>query len=226
MTTTGDGGGRDIPTLRRPRSALRVLAAAVLVVALVAAAFLGGAIVSAAFGFFGGLRTTTTTDVRPQPSVVLAVREMARLETTTFHIERVIDLKEQQSRFWGFLETKDAILLVAAADIRAGVDLAKLADEDVRADPATRTVKITLPPPEILTTTLDNERTYVHARDTDLLAIRKEDLESRARQEAEASLRDAALDAGILDRARTGAEKAVEALLRSFGYERVEIRWR
>lgn len=209
------------------RSTLRTLAGAVLVVVLFGAAFLGGAMVSAAWGVFDAFRgVQETTTVRPQPGVVLAVRELSRLETATYHMERVIDLSEEQSRFWGFLKTKDAILLVAAADVTAGVDLSKLRDDDVRADPATRTVKVTLPPPEILTTTLDNERTYVHTRDTDVLAVRKEDLESRARQEAEASLRDAALDAGILDRARAGAERAVRALLQSSGYDDVEIRWR
>lgn len=213
-------------TPRRP-SVLRTLAVAVLVIVLLGAAFLGGAVVSAAWGVFDAFRgVEETTSVRPQPGVVLAVRELSRLETTTYHIERVIDLSEEQSRFWGFLKTKDAILLVAAADVSAGVDLSKLRDDDVRADPGSRTVRLTLPPPEILTTDLDNERTYVHTRDTDVLAVRKEDLESRARQEAEASLRDAALDAGILDRARTGAERSVEALLRSFGYETIEIRWR
>lgn len=215
------------PPAEKPRSVLRVLLGAVLVVILLGASFFGGALVSAAWGVFDAFRDVKeTTTVRPQPGVVLAVREMSRLETTTYHMERVIDLSEEQERFFGMVKTKDAILLVAAADISAGVDLSKLAEGDVRADPDTRTVKLTLPPPEILTTVLDNERTYVHTRDTDVLAVRKDDLESRARQEAEASLRDAALDAGILDRARAGAERAIEALLRSAGYETIEIRWR
>jgi hypothetical protein len=226
MTTPDESPTTAAPPARRP-SVLRTLLGAVLVVILLGAAFFGGALVSAAWGVFDAFRATQeTTTVRPQPGVVLAVRELSRLETATYHMERVIDLTEEQSRFWGFLETKDAILLVAAADITAGVDLSKLQDDDVRVDADNRTVKLTLPPPEILTTTLDAERTYVHTRDTDLLAIRKEDLESRARKEAKASLQDAALDAGILDRAKKGAEKAVETLLRSFGYETIEIRWR
>ncbi len=210
-----------------PRSVLRTLLGALLIVILLAAAFFGGALVTAAWGVFDAFRDVgETTTVRARPGVVLAIRELSRLETTTFHMERVIDLSEEQQRFWGLLETKDNILLVAAANVTAGVDLSKLREEDVRADPAARTVELTLPSPEVLNTTLDNARTYVHTRDTDVLAVRKDDLESRARQEAEASLRDAALDAGLLDRARTGAERAIEALLRSAGYETIEIRWR
>jgi len=227
---TNDAPDASPPTPGSPTSRptwVRGLLIALLVAVLAGVAFFGGAVVSAGFGLFGALREShEETTVRPQPSVVTAVRDLSRLETTSFHIERVIDLSEKQSRFWGWVESKDAILLVAAADITAGVDLSKLRDEDVRADPVQRTVKLTLPPPEILTTDLDNERTYVHTRNTDVLAVRKEDLESRARQEAEASLRDAALDGGILDRAKVSAEKSIEALLRSFGYEEVEIRWR
>ncbi len=206
---------------------VRGLLITLLVAVLAGVAFFGGAVVSAGFGLFGALRESNeTTTIRAQPSVVTAVRELSRLETTSFHIERVIDLSEEQSRFWGWVKSNDAILLVAAADITAGVDLSKLREDDVRADPATRTIRMTLPPPEILTTDLDNERTYVHTRNTDVLAKRKEGLESRARQEAEASLRDAALDGGILERAKSSAERSIEALLRSFGYETVKIRWR
>jgi Arc/MetJ family transcription regulator len=214
------------PNASRPGSVLRLVATLLLLIVLLGAAFYLGVVASAASGFFGGLRTTETTSVRPQPAVVIAVREMSRLETTNFHIERVIDLTEEQSRLWGYLNSKDKILLVAAADVRAGVDLGNLRPEDVRADAAGKSISVTLPAPEILSTTLDNERTYVHSRSTDLLATRKEDLETRARQEAEATLRKAALDAGILDRARDGAQKAVEALLRSCGYETIAISWR
>lgn len=225
-TDTGPPDATAGGTPRGP-SLLRGLAITVLVVVLLFLAFVGGGVVSATLGMFDQLREAETrTEVRPQPSVVVAVRELARLETTTFHIQRVIDLSEEQSRLWGVVKQKDSILLVAAADISAGVDLAKLRDDDVRVSDEGRTVRLTLPPPEVLSTVLDSERTYVHSRSTDVLAVRREDLETRARAEAEATLRDAALDAGLLDRAKSGAERSLQTLLRSLGYETVEIRWR
>ena len=221
-------GPSPVPALRTPRSWVRGLAIAVLVAVLLGAAFLGGALVSGAWGLFDLLRTAnqTTTVTRPMPSVVVAVRDLARLETTTFHIERVIDRTDEQPLLGGLLRRKDAILLVAAADVTAGVDLGRLEDGDVVADGAARTVRITLPEPEILSTVLDGERTYVHTRSTDLLARRSEKLEAEARREAEQTLRQAALDAGVLDRARAGAERSLRGLLRSMGYETIEIRWR
>lgn len=70
---------------------------------------------------------------------------------------------------------------------------------------------------------LDSKRTYVHARTTGLLARRDETLEGRARQEAERQAAQAAIDAGLLDRAGNNASKAVEALARSLGYQTVEV---
>lgn len=163
--------------------------------------------------------------LRPTPSVIVAVRDLARLETAEMHVERVIDLTDRQERLFGLVDVEDAILLVAAADVVAGVDLGGLRESDVQVDAARRRVVLTLPSPEVLSTRLDSEHTYVHTRRTDVLARRREDLETRARQEAERTMQQAALDAGLLTRARTNAARTVEALVRSLGYERVTVQW-
>lgn len=163
--------------------------------------------------------------VRPTPSVIVAVRDLARLETAEMRVERVIDLSDRQERVFGLVKVQDAILLVAAADVVAGVDLGELRDEDVVVEPGGRRVRFTLPQPRVLSARLDTDHTYVHTRQTDTLARRREDLETRARQEAERSMEAAALEAGILERARTNAGRTVEALARSLGYERVVIEW-
>ena len=166
-----------------------------------------------------------TVVVRPTADVVVAMRDLARLESAEFHMERVIDLRDQQSRLFGMVQAEDAILMVAAGDVIAGVDLTEMRDGDVVIDPEARTATITLPPPRVLSTRLDNERTFVHTRSTDALARRREDLETRARQEAERTIGQSAVEAGILDRARRNTERTVETLVRSLGYERVVIRW-
>ncbi len=42
--------------------------------------------------------------VRPTPSVITAVRDLARLETAEVHVEKVVDLTDRQSRFFGLIE--------------------------------------------------------------------------------------------------------------------------
>jgi hypothetical protein len=75
----------------------------------------------------------------------------------------------------------------------------------------------------VFSTRLDTDRTYVHSRETDLLARRNEQLESKARSKAERRLRQAALEAGLLDRARRNARRTVTALARSMGHEKVRV---
>jgi len=170
--------------------------------------------------------SSSVTIVRPTPNVLVAVKDLARLESASFHMERVIDLSDKQSHLFGLVQSEDAILLVAVADVSAGVDLQQLQAADIVAEPAAKRVTITLPAPEVFHAELDNAKTYVHARHTGALAARKENLETRARQEAERSLIEAALQAGILNRAAQNAQRAVEGLVRGLGYSEVEVKVR
>ncbi len=167
--------------------------------------------------------TSSVTLVRPTPDVLVAVRDLARLESAAFHMERVIDLTDKQSKLWGMITTEDAILLVAVAEVTAGVDLQKLTAADVVVDPARRTARIELPAPEVLHAALDNDKTYVHSRKTGTLADRHENLESRARKEAEHTLVESARQAGLLSRAGENARRTVEVLVHSLGYDKVEV---
>jgi hypothetical protein len=169
--------------------------------------------------------TSSRVDLRASPAVITAIHEVARLEATEFHVEKVVEISNEQSRLWGLITAKDALLLVAAGDVVAGVDLAKVRDEDIRIDAPSRTIHVRLPAPQIVVSTLDERATHVYARSTDMLAERNEALEGDARRAAEEQMRKAALDAGILDRARRSADRTLRALLRSLGYEEIELDW-
>lgn len=210
------------PLVARPASS-RGGNAGLVIIALVAVTLALG------LGVGGGLllaptpAPAVTTVVESGPPVVVAVRDLARLESAEFRMERVIDLRDKKERFMGLVETEDGILLVAAARVSAGVDLRELDDDDIDVDRERRAVTVRLPEPEIFEASLDNERTYVHSRDTDLLAERVDNLETRARQAAEKSLREAALEAGILDLAKANAERTIRSLLKSLGFETITI---
>jgi hypothetical protein len=82
-----------------------------------------------------------------------------------------------------------------------------------------------LPAASILSSTLDERATHVYSRTTDVLAERNEQLEGEARRVAEEQMRRAAIDGGILDRARASADRTLRALTRSLGYDHAEIDW-
>ena len=167
--------------------------------------------------------SSSVSVLRPTPDVVTAVRALARLETTAFHMERVIDLKDQQSRLFGLVSGEDAILLVAVADVTAGVDLGQVGHADVELSPDRKRVRIQLPRAVVLQTVLDSEHTYVHTRRTDLLARRNDTLETNARKEAERTLTQAALSAGILDKADDQARRVIRELVTALGFSEVEV---
>jgi uncharacterized protein DUF4230 len=170
----------------------------------------------------GPLRDGGTT-LRSPPTVVTAVRDLARLESVEYHVERVIDLRDQQSLLFGLIQTQDAILFIAVGQVTAGVDLSELAEGDVVVDRARGIASVTLPEARVLSTRLDNDNSWVYSRTTDALAQRKEDLETKARQAAERTLEENAVASGILDRARKNAEQTVAALVRSLGYTTVTV---
>lgn len=164
-----------------------------------------------------------TTVERPAPSVLVAVQALARLQSVSFHMERIVDITRQEQALWGLVQAEDNILLVAVGEVTAGVDLGKLAPSDFTLDEATKTVRIALPPPEVFSSALDNERTYVHSRRTDALSKRDLQLETEARRRAERAIHDSALAAGILAQAQTNAATTVRSLASSFGYSMVLI---
>lgn len=160
------------------------------------------------------------------PAIITHVRELSRLEGVSFHVERVVDLKEEQRMLFGLVAADDAILLVASGDVVAGVDLGQLQPADVSVTSEGRSVTLRLPRAEVFSARLDNARTYVHSRKTDLLAERRESLETQARQAAEQTLRAAAEDAGILRRAEDSVARTVSSLVRALGFENVRVEFR
>jgi len=80
---------------------------------------------------------------------------------------------------------------------------------------------VRLPASEIFVATLDNEKSYVYDRELGLLTHGDEDLETKARQVAEAEILRSAIEDGILDRAYDNAETYLESLLKNLGYQEI-----
>jgi hypothetical protein len=160
------------------------------------------------------------------PTIVRDLQALARLETTSLHVEKVIDVTDHQQRLDGLVDAEDSILFVATGEVILGVDLAKREEGDARFDEAKKTAYVTLPQPEILSTRFDEAHSYVHSRSTDLLAKRNEALEGVARREAVSAFEKAARESTAMDRAREQAEKEIRALGKAWGATLVVVRWK
>jgi hypothetical protein len=113
------------------------------------------------------------------------------------------------------------VLLVAHGVVKAGVDLQRLQPEDVQV--SGQSVRITLPPAQILDSYLDENKTQIIERSTGLLRTFDKNLETVARQHAVMDIRRAAREEGILREANERARIQLSALLLRLGFEHVEF---
>ncbi|HEX7555572.1 MAG TPA: DUF4230 domain-containing protein [Leptolinea sp.] len=159
-----------------------------------------------------------TPTIIPDPvSIIHEIRSLARLETIQYSVEKVITADSGQEELKALFG--DKLLFVAHGEVIAGIDLEKIALEDVKLDG--KAIKIKLPPAEVLITRLDNEKSYVYDRQTGLLVRQNMELETKARQTAEQEIYKTAVEDGILKQAQTNAENYLDRLIRSMGYEEV-----
>lgn len=162
-----------------------------------------------------GTRVDTST-----PAVVEKIRQLSRLETVDYSIDKIVEGSRQNPYLPNFL-VGDKLLLVAHGDVVAGVDLSQLQAADVAVDGSH--VKVRLPQAQVLSTRLDNAHTRVYSRITGLLVEADPNLESEVRLAAEDQFTQAALADGVLEKARQNAQASVSALLRGLGFQSVDV---
>lgn len=175
-----------------------------------------------AFPSFSLPNTTPTIDTS-QPSLILQVQALSRLETQRYVVEKVI-----RAEIPGLLPlpfSGDKLLFVGHGEAVAGVDLGKVRPEDITVTVVsdTRQVTMRLPAPELFYTRLDNDKSYIYDRETGLFNKSDPSLETKVRQEAERQIQEAALEEGILQQAQDNADKTLRTLVSSLGYTQITI---
>jgi hypothetical protein len=154
-------------------------------------------------------------------AVVTHIRSLNRLETASMRITHVASMK-QGYQYVPDMLGGDELTLLAAGDVIAGLDLAKLDERNVTREPDGGVV-IHLPAPEILVTRLDNAATRVINRKTGMLRHEDPELESRLRVHVEDMIRREAVRQGILGLAQNNGERVLAELLHTLGFRRVRF---
>ncbi len=168
--------------------------------------------------FLHGGRTQLNVD---QPTVVRQIRQLQRLETVSYTMDKIISGEHANEYLPKFL-VGDRLLLVVHGEVVGGINLAELQPGDVLVQK--QKVSIHLPAAEIFSTRIDNARTKVYSRDTGLFSSPDPNLESEVREEAERQLQQAALQDGILKTAADNARSTISGMLQGFGFQEIEIR--
>ena len=161
-------------------------------------------------------RTTTG------PVVVEGVRGLYQLATVRW-TESVPVTRQSGGDVLDRLFSGEEVLVIATGEVEAGVDLSEIGKDDVRVEGDTVTMR--LPEPEILSSSLDEEKTRVYDRDFSPLNVRPDDdLVEEARARAIEKVEETALENGILQTAEANAEDSIRAFVTTLGFEEVRFK--
>lgn len=163
-----------------------------------------------------------TPTINRSALVIQEMRQLSRIETTSYSVQTVIEAGIEGNVFEELL-FGDRILLIAHGTIIAGMDLETLHTDDVVVSEDGQQVRIQAPPPQIFNVFLDNEKTRVYDRQQGWLASTDKDLETQARQRAEQEILLAACEGGIMQRATADGRRTLEQLLQMLNFERVDV---
>ncbi len=150
----------------------------------------------------------TPTIYPSEVTVIEQVQLLGRLETVSYHIEKVVTAESGQGPLDFLLG--DKLLLIARGTVIAGVDLNQVGPGDVLIT-GDGTVYFRLPKAAVFMATLDNQRTEVYDRRTGLVGMNPQ-LETAARQQAELLIREAAEEYGVLEKADENARQVMRSL--------------
>jgi Protein of unknown function (DUF4230) len=166
------------------------------------------------------LVTTATISHNKDVAVVKQIRTLNRWETVSYQVEQIIDNGTSGNVFQQLL-FGDRILLIAHGSVTAGFDLANLSEKSVHIQG--KSIEISLPDPEILSTSLDESQTRVYDRQKGLLVPTNDNLESEARLSAINKIHQAACTDGVLQTASDNAQKQLTTMLQSLGFVTITI---
>ncbi len=156
----------------------------------------------------------------PQPKVevrsvvIQQIRNASELTTAVFTMEAVIPT-QQDAAVGGFVVGTTRLLYIAYGEVRAGVDLSALTPDSVEV--VGETLRLRLPPPKILDSKIDVNRSNVYDYNRGLLGLGPDvapNLQSLAQKEALKKVKDAACTNGILLRANDRAKLTVTQLIK------------
>lgn len=170
------------------------------------------------------LKEPTPTVWLTAPAVVHEIRALSQFTTVSYTVEKVVTAENAQTGVWDLLGFDEQLLFVAHGIVHAGVDLSKLTEQDVVIEDGV--VTIDLPAAEIFIATLDNQKSYVYSHDRGFmnrLTVEQSNLETAARQAAERSIEEAAVEDGILETAEQNAQYYLRALLTTLGVDEVRF---
>ena len=154
-----------------------------------------------------------------QSIVIQQVRDASELTTAVFTMQAVVPANQDTAiGSWVIGSTK--LLYIAQGEVKAGVDLSKLSSANIKV--SGEQVRILLPPPQLLNSKIDVNRSNVYDYNRGFLSLGPDtapQLQTLAQQKALQTIVSTACNDGLLQRANDRAKFVVTQLLTTAGYK-------
>lgn len=175
--------------------------------------------------FIGNLFTRST--IEPQVEritpIVQRIKGIQELSTTIQTTETIVPASAER-KLGNISLATTRLLYIARGEIRAGVDLSELTDDDIRIN--RHQIEIDLPTAKILDSKIDVNRSRVYDYDRGFLNLGPDvapQLQTLAQRKTLLEIVNTACNEGILDSANIKAKETIRQLLSINGYNQVKI---
>jgi hypothetical protein len=159
-----------------------------------------------------------TPTIIPDPVThINEIRALARIETIQYTVEQVVTAEVNQGTLSFAFGSK--ILIQIHGVVVAGIDMEKMLPEDMQLQGDVLYVK--LPPAEILTVTLNEDKTEVYTIQDGIFAELDPNLVLDTLSSGKDKITSAALEDGILTQAQRNAETFLLRFFMALGYNNV-----
>lgn len=167
-------------------------------------------------------QSVQATPVVPEP--VVTIQEIAPLaELATIHFQSVADITFERApdNILKHLGAKETVTMLVYGSVKAGFDLNELGEDDLWTD--SRRVRLILPPPKILSASIDFERTRIVTYDRTFFLPNDPDFSKDTLAQAKDKIVQSAIESGILDLANEHGKLIMENYLRTLGFEEIQV---
>ena len=211
---------------KRPRAAPRILAFMGVVFVVIVGLCVGLRAIHVLPSFDNPFSDQETD--RSQPVLLQSMRDLSRYVAADGTFQVIVDLQQNKENAPDFLLNRRT-LFVGSGTVEAYVDFADLTEDGLVIDDKTKSVKVTLPAPQLSQAALDMQRSYVVAEERGLLnrigdAFKSDPAkQQRVYQEAQKRITEAATSSGLDQRARENTQHMLESLLTRLGYTSVTV---
>jgi hypothetical protein len=168
-----------------------------------------------------------TTD-RSQPVLLQSMRDLSRYVAADGTFQVIVDLQEDKNNIPDFL-VNQRTLFVGSGTVEEYVEFSALSTDALKVDNTTKTVTITLPPPQQSQAALDMQKSYVVAEERGLLnrigdAFKNDaNKQQKVYQLAQQRITEAARASGLDQRAKENTQRMLSSLFTRLGYTSVTV---